>query len=80
MHNETLSVAAVRVSNPDCSPLSESMAETEPQLQLALLRLSATISQYRFTLAGAFSLFCMSLSDRRFFVNGHIGCVQSGLF
>jgi hypothetical protein len=27
-HNETLSVAAVRVSNPDCSPFSESMAET----------------------------------------------------
>jgi hypothetical protein len=28
VHNETLSVAAMRVSNPDCSPLSESMAET----------------------------------------------------
>jgi hypothetical protein len=52
VHNEPLSVAAVRVSNPDCSPLSESMAETLPQLQPALLRLSATISQYRFTLAG----------------------------
>jgi len=28
VRNETLSVAAMRVSNPDCSPLSESMAET----------------------------------------------------
>ena len=28
----------------------------------------------------AFCRFCISLSDRRFFVNGHIGCVESGLF
>jgi hypothetical protein len=28
VRNKTLSVAAIRVSNPDCSPLSESMAET----------------------------------------------------
>jgi hypothetical protein len=28
VRNETLSVAAMRVSNPDCSPLSELMAET----------------------------------------------------
>src|SRR6476646_1960946 len=26
----------------------------------------------------AFCLVCISLSDRGFFVNGHIGCVQSG--
>jgi hypothetical protein len=44
MHNETLSVA-MRVSNPDCSPV-ESNAETQPQLQPALLKLSAMISQY----------------------------------
>jgi hypothetical protein len=40
MHNETLSVVAMRVSNPDRSPL-ESIAATQPQLQSALLRLSA---------------------------------------
>lgn len=43
-HNESLSVA-MRVSNPDCSPL-ESTAETRPKLQPAFLGLSAMISQY----------------------------------
>jgi hypothetical protein len=41
-HNKTLSVAAVRIRNEDRSPL-ESTAETQPQLQPALLRLSAII-------------------------------------
>src|SRR5260370_26931710 len=45
MHNETLSIVAVCVSNPDCSPIG-SIAETQPQLQPALLRLSARTSQY----------------------------------
>ncbi len=36
---------------------SESIAETQPQLQPAFLRLSAIISQYLFTQA-AFCLFC----------------------
>jgi len=43
-HNETLCVVAMRVCNPDRSPL-ESIAETQRQLQPALLRLSAVISQ-----------------------------------
>jgi hypothetical protein len=43
-HNEALAVAAMRVNNPDRSR-SKSRAETQPQLQPALLRLSATISQ-----------------------------------
>jgi hypothetical protein len=47
-HNEPLSVAAMRVCNPDCSPPLESIAETQPQLQPAFLRLSAMIS-YDFT-------------------------------
>ena len=38
MHNETLSVAAMRVCNQNVRPL-ESIAETQPQLQPALLRL-----------------------------------------
>ena len=36
VHNETLSVVAMRVNNPDRSP-SESIAETQPQHQPALL-------------------------------------------
>jgi hypothetical protein len=44
VHNETLPVAAMRVSNPVVRPL-ESMANTQPQLQPALLRLSAMICQ-----------------------------------
>jgi hypothetical protein len=43
--DETPSVAAVRVNNPDRSP-SESRAETQPKLHPALLSLSAMISQY----------------------------------
>jgi hypothetical protein len=46
VHNEAFSVVAMGVSNPDCSPFK---AETQPQLQPALLRLSATISHCRFT-------------------------------
>jgi hypothetical protein len=49
-HNEPLSVVAMRVRN--VRPL-ESTAETQPQLQPALLRLSAMISQY-FTPTGDF--------------------------
>jgi hypothetical protein len=48
MPNETLSVAAMCVCNLGCSRVG-SIAETQPQLQPALLRLSAMISQYRFT-------------------------------
>jgi len=43
--NEPLFVVAVRVSIPDRRPL-ESITETQPKLQPALLRLSAIISQY----------------------------------
>ena len=45
MHNETLSVVAMRISKSDCSTV-ESIAETQLQLQPALLRLSAMISEY----------------------------------
>jgi hypothetical protein len=45
VRNETLPVAAMRVCDPDRSP-AESIAETQPQLHPALLRLSAMISQY----------------------------------
>jgi hypothetical protein len=44
-HNETLSVIGMRVSNKDCPPL-ESTTNTQPQLQPALPRLSAIISEY----------------------------------
>jgi hypothetical protein len=44
LHDVTLSIAAMRVSNPDRSPL-ESIAATQPKLQPALRRLSAMISQ-----------------------------------
>jgi hypothetical protein len=40
-----LSIVAMRVSNPDVCPLQPT-ADTQPQLQPALLRLSAMISQY----------------------------------
>jgi hypothetical protein len=43
--NETFSVIAMRVCNKTVRQL-ESIAETQPQLQPALLRLSAMISQY----------------------------------
>jgi hypothetical protein len=43
-HNETLAIAAMRVRIEIGCP-SESTAETQPQLQPALLRLSAMISQ-----------------------------------
>jgi hypothetical protein len=39
-HNETLPIIAMRISNKDYLPL-ESIVETQPQLQPALLRLSA---------------------------------------
>jgi len=42
VHNETLTVAATGVSNPIVRPL-ESIAQTQHQLQPALLRLSAMI-------------------------------------
>ena len=45
VHDKTLSVVAMCVDNPDCSPFG-SIAETQPKLQPALLRLSAMISQY----------------------------------
>src|SRR6476620_8840192 len=44
MHNNAPSIVAMCVHNPDRSPL-ESIAETQPQLHPALLRLSAMISQ-----------------------------------
>ena len=44
VHNETLSVVAVRVNNPDRTPLR--INDTQPQLQPAWLRLSAMIFQY----------------------------------
>jgi hypothetical protein len=44
-HNETLSVVAVCVSNQIVRPL-ESIAESQPQLQPALLRLPAMISLF----------------------------------
>jgi hypothetical protein len=53
VHNETLSIAAMGVNNPDRSPL-ESTADTQPQLQPALLRLSAMISQFFTDTAGAY--------------------------
>jgi len=45
VHNEAIPVVAMCVRNPDC-PAAESIAETQPQLQPAFLRLSAMISQY----------------------------------
>jgi len=49
-HNETLSVAAMSVPIQIVCPLDvcplESIAETQPRLHLALLRLSAMISKY----------------------------------
>ena len=44
-NNGPLSVVAMRVCNPDRSPV-ESIAETQPQLKPALPRLSAMISHY----------------------------------
>jgi hypothetical protein len=45
VHNETLSVVAVRVSNADRSPVGINRCDAA-QLQLDALRLSAIISQY----------------------------------
>ena len=53
-HNKALTVATVRVSNPDRSPARVRAAETQPQLHSRLLRLSAMISQY-FILPGCFT-------------------------
>jgi len=38
VHNESLSVVAMRVSNPDCSPVGNQSLRRSPQLQPALLR------------------------------------------
>jgi len=46
MHNETLPIVAMRVNQIQIVRPSESMADTQPQLHPALLRLSAMISQY----------------------------------
>jgi hypothetical protein len=43
-HNETLSVAAMGVSNPNCGP-SSSRAEIQPMLNPTLIILLAMISQ-----------------------------------
>jgi hypothetical protein len=45
-HSKLLSVAAMWVSNQNRSPMIIRAADTQPQLQPALLRLSAIISQY----------------------------------
>jgi hypothetical protein len=45
MHNKAPSVAAVRICDKDRCPL-ELIVETQPQLQPALLSLSAMISHY----------------------------------
>jgi hypothetical protein len=47
-HNETLSVVAMRVNDPDCVPVQIHGGNTDPT-PTALLRLSVMISQY-FTL------------------------------
>lgn len=47
-HNETLAVAAMRIGDP-VFRASESRADTQPQLQPDLLRLSAMISQVLLT-------------------------------
>ena len=55
VHNETLTVVAVRSAIQIVRPL-ESIAETRPQLQPALLRLSAMIpntSRFLIRLAGS---------------------------
>jgi hypothetical protein len=46
MHNETLSIVAMRACNKDRSPVGIHCCDTA-QLLPALLRLSAMISQYR---------------------------------
>jgi hypothetical protein len=51
MHNETLSVVSVSVSNEELFAREDLTVATQPQLQPALLRLSAMISQY-FTRGG----------------------------
>jgi hypothetical protein len=56
VHNKALSVVAVRVRNPDRSPLGIH-GSTQPQLQPALLRLSAIIPPAPFH-AARFCLFC----------------------
>jgi hypothetical protein len=48
VHNETLSVVAVRISKNIVCPL-ESTVETQPQLQPALLRLSPMIPNTSFS-------------------------------
>jgi len=58
-HNETLSIVAMRVSKIVRPP--ESTAETQPQLNAALLRLSAMISQY--ITRGEVCRFCSPQSD-----------------
>ena len=59
-HNEPLTVAAMR-GQTKIVRQRESMAETQPQLQPALLRLSAMISQY---FIGKLSVLVRLLFDR----------------
>src|SRR6476660_1572367 len=48
-HNETpLFVVAMRISNPDCSPVGQSLRRS-PSSNRLCFRLLAMISQYRFT-------------------------------
>jgi hypothetical protein len=44
-HNETLSIVAKRVSNPDCSPFAIPPLRHSPQVHPAFLRLSAIKSK-----------------------------------
>jgi hypothetical protein len=53
MHDEPLSVIAMCVRNPDCSPVGM-IAETKPKLQPRFLRLSAMI--FRFLNADYFGM------------------------
>jgi hypothetical protein len=67
MHNETLSVAAMCVSNEDRSPFTIHGC-TQPQVQPAFLRLSAIFSQ---GLMRRILLFLFSTSQPESDMNGH---------
>jgi hypothetical protein len=78
-HNETLSVVAMRVSNPDRSPAGIHVA-TQPQLQPDALSLSATISQYftqlpRFCYSRGRRIDCVSESR----IRAPTGCLVLGV-
>jgi hypothetical protein len=62
VHNETLSVVAMCVNNPDVRPWV-SIAETQPQLQPDLVRLSAMIR------VGLFQIFGFRRGQFDFFKN-----------